>query len=358
MKKIQYIIVALFLLQINSAEAQTQTVNIKAPGFVRPLVERWIAEYQKINSDLSFQLGQKKDNAIIFVLEEREERKEERGETVFFGRYAIVPFTGKDSEAAALIAKKKLNDKRIKNLLFEKDDLSEEKSDKLEDKLHIYTGAQSFSVALPYAAAYGLTAADYRGKRIQGDDRFLNKAVGEDAWGLGISALGNLYDLQSRHLKDQLQVASLDDSKKMQLQGKEQLETLLYNRQVDVIIADRDVFTELAADGDVLDLSQVFTEKELTSFAAEMGREAGSGDDSYGGLLLKTPGYLESEDVDETGVGKGEEEYYGLDLTGCRLLSENDAGDSETSDLVLMVAGNTERLSGAVRFTEVLLELE
>ena len=217
MKKIQYIIVALFLLQINSAEAQTQTVNIKAPGFVRPLVERWIAEFQKINSDLSFQLGQKKDNAIIFVLEEREERKEERGETVFFGRYAIVPFTGKDSEAAALIAKKKLNDKRIKNLLFEKDDLSEEKSDKLEDKLHIYTGAQSFSVALPYAAAYGLTAADYRGKRIQGDDRFLNKAVGEDAWGLGISALGNLYDLQSRHLKDQLQVASLDDSKKIDL---------------------------------------------------------------------------------------------------------------------------------------------
>ena len=217
MKKIQYIIVALFLLQINSAEAQTQTVNIKAPGFVRPLVERWIAEYQKINSDLSFQLGQKKDNAIIFVLEEREERKEERGETVFFGRYAIVPFTGKDSEAAALIAKKKLNDKRIKNLLFEKDDLSEEKSDKLEGKLHIYTGAQSFSVALPYAAAYGLTAADYRGKRIQGDDRFLNKAVGEDAWGLGISALGNLYDLQSRHLKDQLQVASLDDSKKIDL---------------------------------------------------------------------------------------------------------------------------------------------
>ena len=217
MKKIQYIIVALFLLQINSAEAQTQTVNIKVPGFVRPLVERWIAEYQKINSDLSFQLGQKKDNAIIFVLEEREERKEERGETVFFGRYAIVPFTGKDSEAAALIAKKKLNDKRIKNLLFEKDDLSEEKSDKLEDKLHIYTGAQSFSVALPYAAAYGLTAADYRGKRIQGDDRFLNKAVGEDAWGLGISALGNLYDLQSRHLKDQLQVASLDDNKKIDL---------------------------------------------------------------------------------------------------------------------------------------------
>ena len=217
MKKIQYIIVALFLLQINSAEAQTQTVNIKAPGFVRPLVERWIAEYQKINSDLNFQLGQKKDNAIIFVLEEREERKEERGETVFFGRYAIVPFTGKDSEAAALIAKKKLNDKRIKNLLFEKDDLSEEKSDKLEGKLHIYTGAQSFSVALPYAAAYGLTAADYRGKRIQGDDRFLNKAVGEDAWGLGISALGNLYDLQSRHLKDQLQVASLDDSKKIDL---------------------------------------------------------------------------------------------------------------------------------------------
>ena len=214
MKKIQYIIAALFLLQINSAEAQTQIVNIKAPGFARPLVERWIAEYQKINSDLSFQLGQKKDNTITFVLEERGEKKEE---TVFFGRYAIVPFTGKDSEAAALIAKKKLNDKRIKNLLFEKDDLSEEKSDKLEGKLHIYTGAQSFSVALPYAAASGLTAADYRGKRIQGDDRFLNKAVGEDAWGLGISALGNLYDLQSRHLKEQLQVASLDDSKKIDL---------------------------------------------------------------------------------------------------------------------------------------------
>lgn len=105
MKKIQYIIAALFLLPVNSAEAQTQTVNVKAPGFVRPLVERWIAEYQKTGSDLSFQFGQKKDNAITFVLEEKGEKKEERlrvgehgsGMAVFFGRYAIVPFTGKDS---------------------------------------------------------------------------------------------------------------------------------------------------------------------------------------------------------------------------------------------------------------------
>lgn len=228
MKKTLYTIASILLLQVNAIQAQTQTVGIKAPTFVRPLVERWIAEYQKTDNSLDFSFAQaKQDNTISFVVSSESQETTNTQNTFYFGRYAIVPFTSKDSEAAELIAKKRLNNKRIKNIFFIKDDFSDEKEEKIESQLHVYTGNSSLSVSRPYAAHYNLAAADYKGKRISGDDKYLAQAVGKDPLGISLAALPNIYDLGSRQLKPEIQLASLDTDKKSEQALRSSLDDLL-----------------------------------------------------------------------------------------------------------------------------------
>jgi ABC-type phosphate transport system substrate-binding protein len=228
MKKTLYTIASILLLQVNAIQAQTQTVGIKAPTFVRPLVERWIAEYQKKDNSLDFSFTQtKQDNTISFVDSSAQQENSDINSTFYFGRYAIVPFTSKDSEAAELIAKKRLNNKRIKNIFFIKDDFSDEKEEKIESQLHVYTGNSSLYVSRPYAAHYNLTAADYKGKRISGDDKYLAQAVGKDPLGISLAALPNIYDLGSRQLKPEIQLAALDTDKKSEQALESSLDELL-----------------------------------------------------------------------------------------------------------------------------------
>lgn len=228
MKKTLYIIASILLLQANAIQAQAQTVGIKAPAFVRPLVERWISEYQKKGNSLDFTFTQtNQDNTISFVVSSAQQENSDIKSTFYFGRYAIVPFTSKGSEAAELIAKKRLNNKRIKNIFFIKDDFSDEKEEKIESQLHIYTGSSSLSVSRPYAAHYNLTAADYKGKRISGDDKFLAQAVGKDPLGISLAALPNIYDLGSRQLKPEIQLAALDIDKKSEQALESSLDELL-----------------------------------------------------------------------------------------------------------------------------------
>lgn len=229
MKEIKYIIAAFLLLQVSTVQAQKETVSIKAPGFVRPLVERWIAEYQKTNSslDFSFSQGKQDNNTLSFLVSEKSEDNTDSHSTFFLGRYAIVPFTSKGSEAAALIAKKKLNNKRIKSIFFIKDDFSDEKEDKIGSELHVYTGNSSLSASRPYAAHYSFTAADFKGKRISGDDKYLAQAVGKDPLGISLAALPNIYDLSSRQLIPQVELAALDTDKKSEQALTSSLDDLL-----------------------------------------------------------------------------------------------------------------------------------
>ena len=122
---------------------------------------------------------------------------------------------------------KRLNNKRIKNIFFIKDDFSDEKEEKIESQLHVYTGNSSLSVSRPYAAHYNLTAADYKGKRISGDDKYLAQAVGKDPLGISLAALPNIYDLGSRQLKPEIQLAALDTDKKSEQALESSLDELL-----------------------------------------------------------------------------------------------------------------------------------
>ena len=214
----------------NVAEGTNSVFYINAPRFVRPLIERWISEYKKVQPSANFALAKNesaKKNSILNVQLSENKNSDIRNNTVYFGEYAVLPVTTKNSEAAKALAKKELNQKRLKTLLFVNDEYEEpEKKDKLSDQLVVYTGNGSSSVSVPYASYFGKDASSYRGKRIIGDDAFLNTAIERDSKGITFNALSNIYDLQSRKINTNLELVPLETGKS-QREAAETLDALL-----------------------------------------------------------------------------------------------------------------------------------
>ena len=102
---------------------------------------------------------------------------------------------------------KHLNSKKLKQLYFLNDEFEEDvKKNKQFEKLVIYSGSNSASVASSFAHNFGEETSSFRGKRISGDDLFLNTALSKDPLGVSFNALPNIFDLQSRHIKSGLTV--------------------------------------------------------------------------------------------------------------------------------------------------------
>ena len=112
---------------------------------------------------------------------------------------------------------KHLNSKKLKQLYFFNDDFDEDvKKNKQFEKLVIYSGSNATSVASSFAHNFGEESSNFRGKRISGDDLFLNTALLKDPLGVSFNALPNIFDLQSRHLKDNLTIIGIDVKKSLE----------------------------------------------------------------------------------------------------------------------------------------------
>ena len=214
MRKTIYTIALLLGLQVSqTAQAQNEQVTLYVPNFVRPLVEKWVAEYKKTNDQVDFQfksgkLQDNEPNSISFVTD--------GNDGVFFARYAVLPVTMKRSKAAERIASQRFNAKKLKELFFVKD---QEQDASTVQKFHIYTGNSLTSASRLYAAYFGEVPVDYKGKKISGDDSFLNVAISRDPLGVTINSLSNIFNLESRQLREDLALLPLDLDK----QGREVL---------------------------------------------------------------------------------------------------------------------------------------
>lgn len=196
-----------------------ETIYIKSSRFASPLIEKWITEYTKVNPHVQIKLADnsvKAENvALKVVVSDNSKNKLQIGEQVlFFGRYAILPVIGKESPLLAEFSKKKLNDKRIKELFFEKDILSEDAdTSKPRYEVTVYSGNNDESVAHSFASYFGYTSASLKGKKISGDDVFLINAIQKDKTGVTFNALGNIFDIKTRELKDNISILPLDVKK-------------------------------------------------------------------------------------------------------------------------------------------------
>jgi len=195
---------------------------VKAPRFARPLVEKWITEYAKTQPGVEFQIAkgnQNQDNIDLNVVFDNQDTKSEdfSHTVVYFGEFAVLPITASGSEAAKVLEGKHLNSKKLKQLYFLNDDFDEDvKKIKQFEKLVIYSGSNAASVATTFAHNFGEESCSFRGKRISGDDLFLNTALAKDPLGVSFNALPNIFDLNSRHIKSDLTIIGIDVKKALE----------------------------------------------------------------------------------------------------------------------------------------------
>ena len=226
MKKIALAIAVLLSINISAIWAENNSTKtssvryVKAPRFARPLVERWITEYAKTQPGVEFQIAKGNQGAIDLnvVFDNQDINPEDFSHiVVYFGEFAVLPITASGSEAAKVLEGKHLNSKKLKQLYFFNDDFDEEvKKNKQFEKLIIYSGSNATSVATSFAHNFGEESSNFRGKRISGDDLFLNTALLKDPLGVSFNALPNIFDLQSRHIKDDLTIIGIDVKKNLE----------------------------------------------------------------------------------------------------------------------------------------------
>jgi hypothetical protein len=207
----------------NPAEAPSvsNVHYVKAPRFARPLVEKWITEYAKTQPGVEFQIAkgnQNQDNIDLnVVFNSNDSIEENNNNIIYFGEFAVLPITANGSEAAKVLEGKHLNSKKLKQLYFLNEDFDEDvKKIKQFEKLVIYSGSNATSVATSFAHNFGEESTNFRGKRISGDDLFLNTALAKDPLGVSFNALPNIFDLGSRHVKGELSIIGLDLKKNLE----------------------------------------------------------------------------------------------------------------------------------------------
>ena len=231
MKKIAFTIALALSLGLNNtwAEGNGKSTNetnssvrtIKSPRFVRPLVEKWIEEYAKTEPGVTFQLvkgsGNQDNIDLLVSFDNQDADTKDFSHIIYFGETAVLPITARSSEAARLLEGKHLNAKKLKQLFFLNDDFDEDvKKNKTFEAITVYSGSNATSVASSFAHNFGEESTNFRGKRIAGDDLFLNTAIAKDPLGVTFNTLSNIFDLQSRHLKSDLSLVGLDLKKDLE----------------------------------------------------------------------------------------------------------------------------------------------
>lgn len=227
MKRIALAIAVLLSINISHIWAEGNSTNtssvryVKAPRFARPLVEKWITEYAKTQPGVEFQIAKGNQNQgsidLNIVFDNQESNAKDFSHIVYFGEFAVLPITASGSEAAKVLEGKHLNSKKLKQLYFLNDEFDEDvKKIKQFEQLVIYSGSNATSVASSFAHNFGEESSNFRGKRISGDDLFLNTALAKDPLGVSFNALPNIFDLQSRHVKSDITIIGIDVKKNLE----------------------------------------------------------------------------------------------------------------------------------------------
>lgn len=229
----------------NASANNTTTYYINAPRFVRPILSQWISDYEQSHGGVRFAIAktaETRQNSALDILTSESEPTS-RSHKTFVARYAILPAVAKGSVAEQIVRKHNLNSKRIKALFFLKDDISENEpepdgTDKAARQLTVYSAMSANSITAAFARFYSEDAGSYRGKKIAGDDAFLNQALAKDTKGITVNAVSNLFDIDSRQPVNGISVVAVDKDGQEAVSNLDKLLTALQsgsdNKDVDI----------------------------------------------------------------------------------------------------------------------------
>ena len=167
---------------------------------------------------MTFQIakGQGESDLSVAIADKQNQDTELFSHWIYIGETAVLPITARSSEAARLLEGKHLNAKKLKQLFFLNDEFEEDvKKNKAFEAITIYSGSNITSVAGSFAHNFGEESTNFRGKRIAGDDLYLNTAIAKDSLGVTFNTLSNIFDLKNRQLKNDITLISLDLKKEV-----------------------------------------------------------------------------------------------------------------------------------------------
>lgn len=245
--------------------AVKEPIVISGTKFTYPLIEKWIAEYRKINPNVDFKLaakanqGQSVDLNIIAHQPIQNELQPTQ-EIIYTARYALLPVSNINNPILTAAAKRGLNKKELDKLFFEVIDYeSDEPVQKSKYRATIYSRDNQACTSTTLAGYFGHQSSEIRGKKVFGDDIYLLSAIKKDSTGLTYNNLGYLYDISTRNLKNGLALLPIElkkDAKPILTGNLDQVITVLESTRVETIPVEKIGFV----------YSQQNTRKEVTEF--------------------------------------------------------------------------------------------
>jgi ABC-type phosphate transport system substrate-binding protein len=103
----------------------------------------------------------------------------------------------------------------------------------------VYSGNNPYSVSHSFAGHFGYETGSLKGKKIAGDDIYLNNAVKKDVKGISFNNLNYIFNIESRQLNEGISLLPLDIKKEyaevLNAQNLDETITLLENKNIDLI---------------------------------------------------------------------------------------------------------------------------
>jgi len=228
----------------NDGDGNRRVIYIESAKYIAPLVDKWIAEYNKTNPGIEVKQAGKDAKQVdlrIVAVAETEFVGDDGKAVAYVGRSALLPVTNKNNPLQEQISKRKFGKKELKKLFFSEDELSgeKEKKDPFQEQLTVYSGNGASSGAHIFASYFGEMIANYRGKKVLGDDIYLLQAISKDPTGITVNNLSYIYDLQDRKLKDDITLIPLNVKKDhlevIQSEDLDETLSLLENEKVELV---------------------------------------------------------------------------------------------------------------------------
>jgi phosphate transport system substrate-binding protein len=249
MKSNKIFSLTIFILMTSNIIAQTRNIiSLSDTRFPYPIVAKWISEYKKINpnANISLLLNKQNDDSInlkIVASAPLSENISSDYQYIIVNRYALLPVINSNNPNVQNVYKKVFSVNDFKRNFFIDSAFAFESSTNKLKPYNVYVPVEQAGVSKTFAQFFGFKPSEFRGKKINGDEKYLVSAIQKDFYGLTFNYPGYLYDLTNRLPvpgieilpvdinnngildKDQKAILSLDDLIKF-LEGKNDINNI------------------------------------------------------------------------------------------------------------------------------------
>lgn len=192
-----------------------KTLTVSGTRFTYPLVQRWISDFTRQNPGVQIRLVSPRDTAaehadVRIVAAPLQAAQQQAGtEYVSVARYALLPVANSKNVYAQ---GKPVSVKELRRLYFDDESAVKTKNGNpaANQNVTVYNRLEKACAPVTFAAFYGETFENIKGRSVVGDDQHLLKAVQKDEKAISFNNPGFIYDLQTRRPVEHVSIIPID----------------------------------------------------------------------------------------------------------------------------------------------------